>query len=329
MILFRGPNNYLIQETFQLIGLFSPLSVDRNYLRGFEKAISQFNIGKELYMIIDLHLHTTCSDGTASPLETLQQAAAAGIHLISICDHNTTSAYDELKMHPVNYPVQLIVGTEIDSTWKNQNFHILAYGFHLKEISLQQMLSDNRNKLEQMSTDLIRKMEKDYPEISFSEYESFQRDPSHGGWKGIDYLRSKGLGGIYPECMNYYKKYEIMTPAYPSPEKVCDTIHRAGGKAVLAHPWSRLTQEEEAFFAQLKEWTAMGIDGIECLYPDHSKLLRDQLIDFCHKNHLIVTGGSDSHGEFAKNVDGITYQIGWEQYELPNTETPFLLDSIL
>ncbi len=274
-------------------------------------------------MIIDLHLHTTCSDGTDSPVDTIVEAAEAGIELISFCDHNTTAAYQNLKLVAGELPLRIITGVEIDSTWQNRNLHILAYGISLNHIPLQQMLEENRNKLEQISIELIQKMEKDFADISYAEYCTFSRNPRHGGWKGIDYLLSKGQAGQYPICMKYYKKYRIQTPIYPSIEEICHIIHQAGGIAVLAHPWCRLTQEEEILLRELDLLRQAGLDGVECFYPDHPPQIRKLLVDFCRQNHLLITAGSDSHGEFAKHVDGVTYEIGLEHYELPEEQIPF------
>lgn len=276
-------------------------------------------------MIIDLHLHTTCSDGTATPTETVKTAITSGIDVISICDHNTILAYSELAFLPSELPIRIITGTEIDSTWQNRNLHILAYDFNLEDRILLQLLEENKRKLEQMSTDLILKMEKDYPNIHISEYKHFQRNASHGGWKGIDYLRSKGFAGSYPECMNYYKNYGIPSAVYPSPEHVCKIIHAAGGKAVLAHPWCRLTREPESFIQELSILVKAGLDGIECEYPDHPPQVRDLLSSFCRDHKLFKTAGSDSHGEFAKCVNGIVYQIGLEKFELDDFELNMLL----
>ena len=162
-----------------------------------------------------------------------------------------------------------------------------------------------------MSVDLIAAMSKDHPDINPQEYQSFERNPLHGGWKGIDYLKSKGYSADYPQCMTYYADYDVrVRQPFESVQTVCSIIHEAGGKAVLAHPGDRLPNEKQLFIENLERLHGLGIDGVECYYPSHSDEITALALSFCREHRLLVTAGSDSHGEFAKLVNGVEYYIG-------------------
>lgn len=262
-------------------------------------------------MFTDLHIHTTFSDSTLTPEAVVQEAKRKGFSLISVCDHNTTKSYPRLMEACEKEGIELIPGVEIDAGDGERTLHILGYGCDLQNTALQSLLLFNAHVMEGLSVDLIAAMSKDYPELSSEEYETFERDPLHGGWKGIDYLKSKGFTADYPDCMHYYADYGIrLRQPFESVETVCQIIHEAGGKAVLAHPGDRLPNEKRAFLENLESLHRAGIDGIECYYPSHSDEITALALDFCKKNDLLITAGSDSHGEFAKFVKGVEYYIG-------------------
>ena len=262
-------------------------------------------------MFTDLHIHTTFSDSTLTPEAVAQEAKRKGFTLISVCDHNTTKSYPQLIEACQKEGIHLIPGVEIDAQDGGQTLHILAYGCDLQNTALQSLLLFNSHVMEDLSVDLIAAMSKDHSDLCPAEYENYERDPLRGGWKGIDYLKSKGYPADYPECMHYYADYGIkVRQPFESVETVCSIIHEAGGKAVLAHPGDRLPNEKQAFVENLERLRGLGIDGVECYYPSHSDEITALALRFCKEHGLLVTAGSDSHGEFAKFVKGVEYYIG-------------------
>ncbi len=262
-------------------------------------------------MYADLHLHTQYSDGTLTPTELVYKAQEKGIKIISVCDHNTAGAYLELQKACATADMTFIRGVELDCAYGELSPHILCYGYNPVNEVLGGLMSYNTDILMYMSVELIRKMSVDYPEISSEEYELFQRTPSHGGWKGADYLMFKGLTDGYPHCMSFYSRYNILPyKPFPDIKTVIDVIHTAKGKAVLAHPGERFNIAPEVFIKTLNELSNMGLDGVECYYPSHSAEFSGLCADFCREHDMLITAGSDDHGEFAKVVRGVTYGLG-------------------
>lgn len=262
-------------------------------------------------MIADLHIHSYYSDGTQSPEEIAEEAKSKGIGLISLCDHNTIESFQEFREACDKRNIKVISGVEIDCLYSNRTLHILAYNCDLKDRSLNNLLKSNFEAMEQMSIDLISKMSVDYQNITLKEYETYSRIPENGGWKGIDYIRSKGFAISYPECMKYYRDYGIGgLNNFQTIQTVCKIIHNAGGIAILAHPGDRLDQTINNFIGSLRKIKDLGVDGVECYYPSHSEEITKACVEFCKAHSLVITAGSDSHGEFAQLVNGVYYAMG-------------------
>lgn len=262
-------------------------------------------------MFTDLHIHTTFSDSTLTPEAVAQEAKRKGFTLISVCDHNTTKSYPRLIEACRKEGIGLIPGVEIDARDGERTLHILAYGCDLRNTALQSLLLFTSDLMEGLSIDLIAAMAKDHPDLSPEEYARYERNPLHGGWKGIDYLKSKGYPADYPQCMHYYADYGIKARRpFETVKNVCSIIHEAGGKAVLAHPGDRLPNQRQEFVENLQRLLTLGIDGVECYYPSHSDEITALALEFCKEHDLLITAGSDSHGEFAKSVKGVEYYIG-------------------
>lgn len=271
-------------------------------------------------MRIDLHLHTYYSDGTMSPTEIVQEAKLRGLEAIAITDHNKIEAWPEFQEVANQMGIIPIKGVEINAKYKNQVLHILAYGF--KETSnLMALIYQADLEMQRMSEDLVSRLEKEDSRVSLQDYRSYVYDCKKGGWKGIHYLFDRGITQKLFDGFKYYKMYECDFPKYDFPQlvRLCEAIKESGGYSVLAHPgeyYKELSQEElnTKFEALRKE----GIQGIECYYPTHSELLTQTAVDFCQRHNLLITVGSDEHGEFGKAAKVIEQTIGCVKQEIPN-----------
>jgi len=260
-------------------------------------------------MFADLHLHSYFSDGTLSPREIAQEAVRHGIGLISITDHNTRTAYPESQAACREAGIRLIPGVEIDCTCGGFWLHILSYGARFDAPELNALLEDLLDVYELKTVDMLQRLSKTDKRIDLDEYCAFPRQRRNGGWRGLDYLRSKGYDTVYPGCMKLYSGIEWRRPL-PDLEAVCSAVHRAGGRTVVAHPGDRLPKDPAAFAQALELLRSKGVEGAECYYPSHSPLITQICLDFCRKNGLLITAGSDSHGGFARLVDNVCYDMG-------------------
>ena len=263
-------------------------------------------------MLTDLHMHSYYSDGTMSPREIVEDAKKRNVQLIAITDHNVLDSYTELKEAAEEFGIKVIRGVEIDARFEDIVVHILAYNFEDNE-NLFNLIHKAKNELLETSIELIKRMENDYENISSEDYEAYDYDKRKGGWKGIHYLFDRGITSELFEGVKYYGQYKCGHEYfdYPSVEEVVKAVHEANGYVVLAHPcnyYKNNTKEE--VLEKLEKFKSIGIDGVECYYPANSEMMTETCVEFCKNNDMIITVGSDSHGEFGAVSKGIEYYIG-------------------
>ena len=263
-------------------------------------------------MLTDLHMHSYYSDGTMSPREIVEDAKKRNVQLIAITDHNVLDSYTELKEAAEEFGIKVIRGVEIDARFEDIVVHILAYNFEDTE-NLYNLVHKANNELLETIIELIKTMEYDYENISSEDYEAYDYDKRKGGWKGIHYLFDRGITSELFEGVKYYGKYKCGHEYfdYPTVEEVVKAVHEANGYVVLAHPcnyYKNNTKEE--VLEKLEKFKSIGIDGVECYYPANSEMMTETCVEFCKNNDMIITVGSDSHGEFGAVSKGIEYYIG-------------------
>lgn len=263
-------------------------------------------------MLTDLHMHSYYSDGTMSPREIVEDAKKRNVQLIAITDHNVLDSYTELKEAAEEFGIKVIRGVEIDARFEDIVVHILAYNFEDNE-NLFNLVHKAKNELLETSIELIKRMENDYENISSEDYEAYDYDKRKGGWKGIHYLFDRGITSELFEGVKYYGQYKCGHEYfdYPTVEEVVKAVHEANGYVVLAHPcnyYKNNTKEE--VLEKLEKFKSIGIDGVECYYPANSEMMTETCVEFCKNNDMIITVGSDSHGEFGAVSKGIEYYIG-------------------
>lgn len=263
-------------------------------------------------MLVDLHIHTYYSDGTMSPKEVVEDAKSKGLGVIAITDHNDLRSYEEFKEEAEKQGIIAIRGVEIDSIFEGHLVHLLVYNFKDNE-KLFKLISKAKQTLLQTSVELIKKMEKDYEDISSEDYEKYEYDIRKGGWKGIHYLFDRKITQGLFDGVKFYGEYKCGHEEFefPTVSEVCEAAHAASGYVVLAHPCNYYkNRSKEEILEKLEILKGIGIDGVECYYPANSELMTETCLEFCNKNDLIITAGSDGHGDFAAVSKGIEYYIG-------------------
>lgn len=263
-------------------------------------------------MLVDLHIHTYYSDGTMSPKEVVEDAKRKNLGIIAITDHDVLDSYEELKVEAEKAGIITIRGVEIDSIFEGHLVHLLAYKFEDNE-KLFKLINHAKEQLLETSIELIRRMENDYEGISLEDYNSYEYERRKGGWKGIHYLHDRKITEGLFDGVKFYGKYDCGHEkfAFPSVGEVCNTVHDANGYVVLAHPCNYYSNKnKEEILEKLEILKNLGIDGVECYYPANSDLMTNTCLEFCKDNNLIITAGSDGHGDFGAVSKGIEYYIG-------------------
>lgn len=258
-------------------------------------------------MRVDLHIHSNYSDSSRSPEEIVSIAKHKGVGLISVCDHATIEVYDKLPSICERNYINCILGVELSVMWENEDLHVLAYNFDKNNRDMKILINKQFQDIE--CEYIVYNMSLDYPQISLEDYRKFQYPREKGGWKYIYYALAKGAAATYEEAANFYDTYS--TPNHLSGicscnmQDFCSTVKEAGGIPVLAHPGYLYERNPDNFIDFLKNVKERGIEGIECYYPSHSKIVSDICIYFCKKNDMRITGGCDCHGNYDKS-EGFT-----------------------
>jgi predicted metal-dependent phosphoesterase TrpH len=262
--------------------------------------------------LVDLHIHTNASDGTWDIKETIAMIIEKNIKYFSITDHDTfENSLKALRYIPKNK--RFVLGSEISSTYKGKEYHILAYGFDPENEALKKLLKDNQLIRKRYNDDLINYVKEFEVVNDISDYDNYIWDLARGGWKSLNYLIDKG---VVTDLESYFELIEIsqLKLEFKSPEVVIEKIHQAGGYSILAHPSAYGEKNMKIDF--LESWTIFGIDGIEC-YSPYFEDIKDAnyYVKFCKEKDLMISGGSDCHGKFNDRFIGVP-KVTWENTTL-------------
>lgn len=273
--------------------------------------------------MIDLHIHTTNSDGTDSTLEILKKAENLKLTHISITDHEKCDAYEELETIDIKkyFSGKIIKGTELKSYYKDRIIDILGYSIDTKVMkkSLDDFYKDKTHEVLQkkylkhfyeQAKELNLKIDdinninwnpaKDWASVVFyneiKKYEENKVKLPEDLWSGFDVFKKD-------YCYNRKNHFFIdKSEDLPSVQDTINRIHKSGGKAFLAHVYEyKWVQNKIEFIKELLQ--IADFDGIECYYSNFSQEQTEELLDFCKKNNLYASGGSDYHGKNKKNIE--------------------------
>ena len=270
--------------------------------------------------MIDLHTHTSYSDGTDSPLELVKKAASSGITVLGLADHDTTSGWQEAT-EALHGDLALVLGAEISClTEDGIAVHMLGLLFDGQNQPMQQLLADSRDTRIPRMKKMIENLQGAGYEITL---EDVQAHTPVGATVGRPHLADalvtkkivKSRDEAFTDLLNNDSPFYV-THLSPTPEDSIRAIVAAGGVAVIAHPFaSRRGQViNESTFTSLVE---AGLHGIEVYHRDHSSDERDQLIAVARSLNLVMTGSSDYHGTGKLNSLGenTTHPAEWERLE--------------
>lgn len=249
-------------------------------------------------MKVDLHIHTTASDGTWTPEELIAAVHKAGIGLFAVTDHDSVGNVEATRRLAANAGLKFLTGVELASTLDGRSFHILGYGIDAECFALRRLLEYNTRLMEAADDQSVQELIKTGVPVDYNEYFSYRHNPARGGWKSLNFLIDKGLcRDINDFFGNFFTRERgIVFPEFPHPAEVVETIKTAGGVPILAHPGSDFhgsTLEET-----LDYFASIAIEGIECFHPCHDASTARQAVAWCLRHKRLITGGSDCHGNF-------------------------------
>ena len=247
---------------------------------------------------IDLHLHTTFSDGTHSPTEVVHFAHDAGVTTLAITDHDTVEGIPESLSAGNSLGIEIIPGIELSSRFEGREIHILGYLFDWKNATLLDRLTKQRASREQRNPLVVEKLNELGLELSYEEVKTKAGAGSVGRPHIAEVLVEKAYVKTTKEAFDRYiadGRPAHIVRELPDSSEAITWIRDAGGVPVLAHPhWTK--QKGAELHTTCHKLKKAGLMGIEVFYSTHTRRQTSEYLEVARKIGLIITGGSDFHG---------------------------------
>lgn len=256
--------------------------------------------------MIDLHVHTSMSDGTCSPETVVRMALERKLRAIAITDHDTVAGIKPAFNAGSELGVEVIPAVEMSTEWPHGIMHILGYFIDVENETLLNALSILRSGRMERVPRIVGKLRACNVLIST---EAVRRE-ALGGAPGRPHVAEimvrEGYVRTIQEAFDRFLKKGA--PAYVekqkmSPDRAIRLIREAGGIAVLAHPYSLDSSTDSELEVILEKLVTYGLNGIEAYYPRHTQSQVKSYLRLAKKLHLVVTGGTDFHGATKPEIE--------------------------
>ena len=259
---------------------------------------------------MDLHVHSTASDGTYTPVELLRMAEEAGLRAIAITDHDTIAGSRQAFAADLPENLELLSGVEISvqppPAWADSGgLHILGYGIDLDHAGLGQAMDDLLHVRNNRIPMILDKLKDCGINLSLEQV----RDEAGQGVPGRPHVALAMIKSGVVESID--AAFDLFLskgkPAYVDKYRMnCrqafDLIHSAGGLPVLAHPFLIPDCREGGLAGMLRTLQPMGLMGVEAYYPNHPAPFREQVLALAENLGLLITGGTDFHGDLNPEI---------------------------
>lgn len=245
------------------------------------------------YKKIDLHFHSTASDGRLTPLELVLKAKSLNIDVLSLTDHDNTQANESMEKLCLENNIKFIPGVELSTRYNNESIHLLGYfkNNSYKNEEFSSKLESFRLGREKRAKEMLLKL-KEYYNIELSYEDLYKEADGSIGRPHLAKLINQKYGYNIDEIFQKFigddsKAY--IPSSKMSLEEGIDLLRKTECLIVLAHPGEYKTSLSEII-------SKFSLDGIECFYPTHSMEQISYYLDIAKSNNLFVTCGSDYHG---------------------------------
>ncbi|MDY6913421.1 MAG: PHP domain-containing protein [Planctomycetota bacterium] len=255
---------------------------------------------------VDLHTHSTASDGSCPPGELMRLADAERLAAVALTDHDTTGGLADARAAAGEFAdLRFVAGVEVSALSPSGTMHIIGLGIDENSPAMRKLLADLLAARNERNPKIIAKLQAMGVAIEMADVlaarpaSDLQPDKVVSRMHIAEALRRKGCAGSNDEVFERY--IGKGAPAYVEkdrlpPPRIIDAIHQAGGLAVLAHPVQLLCTSVGRLERLIADLAACGMDGIEVYHSDHSPEQTRLYLELARRFDLGVTGGSDFHG---------------------------------
>ena len=271
---------------------------------------------------IDLHVHSTASDGTLTPSEILALAVTSGLKAIAITDHDSLAGSISALNDGIPPSLNFLTGIEISAAAPEGyrakgSIHILGYGIDPHHTGLRTLLDELMIARQNRNPKIITRLNELGLALDMEELDQIVGGGTAGRPHIAQLMVQKKMVGSIDEAFDRFlgKNKPAYVDKYRAPmDEAIAAINDAGGVAVLAHPYLNDINEPARFEKFLLTLKSMGLAGIEAIYPDHTREATDFYFDLAHQHDLLITGGTDFHGQV---TPGIQLGVGNGDFFVP------------
>lgn len=269
--------------------------------------------------MIDLHIHSTASDGTLSPEEIVREAVKMGLKAVALTDHDTVNGLEEFLNSAKDTSVSAVPGVEIAGAWNHRELHILGFWIDSRNEQLGTLMENARNNRTIRNTAVIEKLNVRGYEVTQDELTA----ESKGEVLGRPHIASllvrkkyfKNAHDVFSSCLA--RGSECYTPRIlPEIRDVIEAIHFAGGVAIWAHPLHRNKNDIRNIKTDIISLVSFGLDGVEAYYPEYTLKQHNVLLKCAEELNLAISGGTDFHGD---NQPTIKLAVGRGELNIPDS----------
>jgi predicted metal-dependent phosphoesterase TrpH len=250
-------------------------------------------------IMVDLHTHSTHSDGSYTPRELIEYAKECGLRAIALTDHDVVSGLAQAGRRALELNIDFIPGVELEVECARGEFHMLGLGLKKNMQEIITVLEGIQLERSKRNIYIIEKMRSAGIEVSLNQVAAYAGGNIISRLHFAHFLMDKCF---VPSVEEAFRQYLNPGQAFYVPKKVLsrrqalDLLKKSGAKAIAAHPFTLKLPRHE-LQALLLEWKQEGLDGIEAYHADFTAAQCRQLEAFALKNGFLVTAGSDFHGE--------------------------------
>ena len=273
--------------------------------------------------MIDLHMHSSCSDGTMTPEELVAAALKMGLEAAALTDHDTVSGVERFLSAAAGTPLRVAAGVELASMLFSKDIHIVGLFIDPADPALLSALEQLRQWREERNVQMVEKLRSKGYEITMDEVLAEAGGESVGRPHMAAVLLRKGY---FPDMQSVFNRLigrngscHVLRKYYPV-DACIRLIHGAGGLAIWAHPLHAAHGARAALRKIGSRLVNYGLDGLECHYSMFAEEQERNALDFARARSLLVSGGSDYHGashpqvKMGTGIDG-NLAIPFEIYE--------------
>ena len=250
--------------------------------------------------MIDLHQHSTCSDGTDTVLKIIKNNKSAGIEIMALTDHDTIKGCRKIiKTYNNKFGMSFIPGIEFSTQYEGESVHLVCLGYDIDDKIINNLVKKAKQLRYKRIAKRIELLKSEFGiEFSPQTLAKIKRSPNASKPMLGKFLLDMGYGSSIGENIQKYMYHKLPSEKL-STEEVIKAVKQSSGKIVYAHPLGGVGEkriDKKVFEKRLKEFIGYGLQGIECYYSLYTPEEQSYLLEKAKEYKLLVSGGSDYHG---------------------------------